>query len=352
MAESQEKTEAPTGKRLSEFQKRGEIPKSPELAFAMSFMAGLYLLRWCLPEMAAKMIVFWRSTLLLIPRADVAAEETLFAAGKTLISMLTTFLASAGVLALVFGAVPSGIPRVALKFDLSRLNPINGLQRFWKPESLVELVKSLLKLSVIGWVLYSEAKSRLDFMLSMSSFSTRDIASSILDALYAVAWKAAALMLVFGAVDLAYKWWRLTKMQKMTKQEVTDERKDQDGNPLIKGKIKRLQRQMSRRSRLTAVATASVVIVNPTHFAVALKYDRGTMASPEVVAKGMDMMALKIIEIAKENRVPVHRNVPLARSLYRLAEPGQNIPVALYKAVAEVFAWVYSENRRWKTRGS
>ena len=157
-------------------------------------------------------------------------------------------------------------------------------------------------------------------------------------------------MLVFGALDLAYKWWRLKQMQKMSKQEVIDEHKDQDGNPLIKGKIKRLQRQMSRRSRLAAVATASVVVVNPTHFAVALKYDRGSMASPEVVAKGMDLMALKIIEIAKANRVPVRRNIPLARSLYRLAEPGQNIPVALYKAVAEVFAWVYAENRRWKTR--
>ena len=111
-----------------------------------------------------------------------------------------------------------------------------------------------------------------------------------------------------------------------------------------------LQRQMSRRTRLASVATASVVVVNPTHFAVALKYDRDSMASPEVVAKGMDLMALKIIEIAKANRVPVHRNIPLARSLYKLAEPGQCIPAALYKAVAEVFAWVYAENRRWNTR--
>ena len=350
MAESQEKTESPTGKRLSEFQKRGEIPKSPELAFAMSFMAGLYLLNLYLPGMAAKMMAFWKSTLLLIPRADTVAEETLFEAGRTLASMLTAFMTSAGVLALVFGAIPSGIPRVALKFDLSRINPLNGFKRLWKPESVVELVKSLSKLSVIGWVLYSEAKSRLDALLTLNSFSTQDIGVGIMGAIYAMAWKAAELMLVFGALDLAYKWWRLKQMQKMSKQEVIDEHKDQDGNPLIKGKIKRLQRQMSRRSRLAAVATASVVVVNPTHFAVALKYDRGSMASPEVVAKGMDLMALKIIEIAKANRVPVRRNIPLARSLYRLAEPGQNIPVALYKAVAEVFAWVYAENRRWKTR--
>jgi flagellar biosynthesis protein FlhB len=350
MAESQEKTEAPTSKRLFEHKKRGEIPKSPELAFAMSFMAGLYLLNWCLPAMAEKTTLFWKDTLMLIPRANFDAEETIFAAGKTLFSVLAVFMSSAAVLALVFGAIPSGIPRVEVKFDIKRLNPIDGLKRFWRPESLVELVKNLLKLCVIGWVLYSEVKDKWQFMLNLSVVSTAQIAAGIMSALYALAWKAAAVMLVFGAADLAYRWWRLRKMQKMTKQEVTQERKDQDGNPLIKGKIKALQRQMSRRTRLTAVATANVVVVNPTHFAVALKYDRASMASPEVVAKGMDLMALKIIELAKANRVPIHHNVPLARSLYRLAEPGQSIPAALYKAVAEVFAWVYAENRRWNSR--
>lgn len=350
MADSQEKTEAPTGKRLSEFKKRGEIPKSPELTFALSFMAGLYILNWAVPEMVAKLCLFWKDTLLLIPRADVMTETTMFSAGRTFISVIYPFLTAAAALALVFGAIPSGIPTVALKFDLSRINPISGLKRFWKPESLVELVKSLLKLSVIGWVLYSEIMAKQELIFSMSSFSAVGVAAGIMGLLYTLAWKAAVVGLVFGAADLAFKWWRLRKMQKMTKQEVTEERKNQDGNPLIKGKIKSLQRQMSRRTRISAVAKASVVIVNPTHFAVALKYDRATMSSPEVVAKGMDLMALKIIEVARENRVPVHRNIPLARSLYKLAEPGQSIPAALYKAVAEVFAWVYAENRRWKER--
>lgn len=350
MADSQEKTEEPTGKRLSEFKKRGEIPKSPELTFALSFMAGLYLLNWAVPEMVSKLCLFWKDTLLLIPRADAVGETTMFSAGRTFISLLYPFLAAAAALALVFGAIPSGIPFVTPKLDLSRMNPVEGLKRFWRPESLVELVKSLLKLCVIGWVLYSEVMAKEELIFSMTSFSAADVAAGIMGLLYALAWKAAVVGVVFGAADLAYKWWRLRKMQKMTKQEVTEERKNQDGNPLIKGKIKALQRQMSRRTRISAVAKASVVIVNPTHFAVALKYDRASMASPEVVAKGMDLMALKIIEIARENRVPVHKNIPLARSLYNLAEPGQSIPAALYKAVAEVFAWVYAENRRWNNR--
>jgi len=346
MSQSQEKTEQPTGKRLGEHKKRGEIPKSPELAFAMSFMAGLYLLNWILPEAAGRLCDFWKSTLLLIPRSDGAADSLLFAAGGVFLSALWPFWAAAAALALVFGAIPSGIPRVELKLHPDRLNPVNGIKRFWRPESLVELVKNLLKLTVLGWVLYSEVRSREEFIFSIMTFPVGHIARAILGLLYALAWKAAAILLVFGAADLAYSWWRLKQKQKMTKQEVTQERKDQDGSPLVKGKIRTLQRQMSRRNRLAAVAKASVVVVNPTHFAVALKYDRATMASPEVVAKGMDLMALKMIEIARENKVPVHRNVPLARMLYKVAEPGQSIPAELYKAVAEVFAWVYAESRR------
>ena len=346
MAEAQERTENPTGRRLSEFRKRGEIPKSPELAFAMSFMAAVYLLGWALPASGEKLLVFWRGTLLALPRGGPPPGELLTGAALTFAGALWPFLAAAAVLALLFGAIPSGIPRVELKLDLGRLNPAGGLGRLWRPESLVELIKNLAKLCVLLWVLYSEVRAREEFLFSMLSFSPADITAGLLRLLRGLAWKAAAVSLVFGAIDLAYRWRKLTGAQKMTKLEVTQERKDMDGSPLVKGKIRAMQRQLSRRNRLAAVPKASVVVVNPTHFAVALRYERATMGSPEVVAKGMDLLALKIIEIAKANGVPVRRDVPLARALYRLAEPGESIPAELYKAVAEVFAWVYAENRR------
>lgn len=346
MAESQERTENPTGKRLSEFQKRGEIPKSPELAFAMSFMAAVYLLGWALPSAGEKLLRFWKDSLLTLPAGGPPPGELLRGAALTFAGALWPFLAAAAVLGLVFGAIPSGIPRVELKLDFTRLNPAGGLGRLWRPESLVELVKSLAKLCVILWVLYSEVRAREEFLFSMASFSPGGVTAGLLQLLGGLAWKAAAVTLLFGAMDLAYRWWRLTKAQKMTKQEVTQERKDMDGSPIVKGKIRTMQRQMARRNRLSAVPKASVVVVNPTHFAVALRYDRGAMASPEVVAKGMDLMALKIIEIARASGVPVRRDVPLARALYRMAEPGDSVPAELYKAVAEVFAWVYAESRR------
>lgn len=350
MAEAQERTEDPTGKREGEFKKRGDIPKSPELSFALSFMAGLCLLGTFLPQMAGKLASFWRDIFAMMARPETDPWTVLTSASIVFLSATGPFLGASAGLALVFGAVPSGIPMVELKLDFSRLDPVGGFGRLWKPEMAVELLKSFLKLGVIGWALWAEMRNDWEGLLAMTAYSPADIAGGMLKALSGLAWKAAVISLAFGALDLVYKTRLLKKRMKMTKEEVKEERKQLDGNPLIKGKIKAMMRQMSRRTRLAAVAQASVVVVNPTHFAVALKYERGKMLSPEVVAKGMDLMALKIIEVARENKVPVHQNIPLARALYPIVQPGQPIPPAFYKAVAEVFAWVYAEKRRWKNR--
>lgn len=348
MSGGQERTEAPSNRRKNDFRKRGEIPKSPELSFALSFAAGLYLLGWALPGVVAGVTEFWRNSFGLFSARAFEPEALLRSAGGVMASSLLPFFGAMGGLALAFGAVPSGIPSVELKFDLSRLSPAAGFSRLWRPDTAVELAKNLLKIAVLGWVLYSDLRDRLEELAGLAYLPTGPAAAAVMGALGGAARKAAAVLLAFGAADLAWKTFSLKKRMKMTKEEVKEERKSEDGNPLIKGKIRTLMRQMSRRTRLAAVAKASVVVVNPTHYAVALKYERGKMASPEVVAKGLDLMALKIIEIARANGVPVHRNVPLARALYRMGTPGQAIPPSFYKAVAEVFAWVYAQKRGWK----
>ena len=320
MAEGQERTEDPTGKREGEFKKRGDIPKSPELSFALSFMAGLCLLATFLPQMAGRLASFWRDIFAMLAHPEVDPWTVITATGTVFVAVTGPFLGASAGLALVFGAIPSGIPTVELKMDFTRLDPVGGLARLWKPEMAVELLKSFLKLGIIGWALWSEMRNDWESLLAMTNYSPADIALGILQALSRLAWKAAAISLAFGALDLVYKMWLLKKRMKMTKEEVKEERKTMDGNPLIKGKIKAMMRQMSRRTRLSAVAKASVVVVNPTHYAVALKYERGKMLSPEVVAKGMDLMALKIIEVARENKVPVHQNIPLARALFNSNE--------------------------------
>lgn len=351
MADLQERTEEPSGKRREDFRKRGEIAKSPDFSFALTFLAGLWILGACLPGMHAELTTYWKGSIAAIARPDGAQERAMYAAGLAFFRMLAPFFAASALAAVVFNAIPSGIPRVMPKFDMTRLNPAIGLKRLWRPDSLVELGKSVLKLVAVSWIVWGEFTGRADELAGLVFAPPDRIAAGILSLLSGLAWKTALAGLVFGAADLGWKLRQYKKRIKMTKEEVKEEHKSMDGNPLIKGRIRQLMRRYSGRKRLRAVAKASVVVVNPTHYAVALRYDRADMGAPEVVAKGLDLMALKIIEIAKANKVPVHRNPPLARSLYRLAEPGDCIPPALYKAVAEVFAWVYAENRRLKARG-
>ncbi len=351
MAEAQERTEEPSGKRKEDFRKRGQIAKSPDLTFALSFLAGLWLLGVFLPGMNAELTLYWKEAIAGIARPDGAHQQAMYAAGRAFLAILLPFFAALAAAAVVFNAIPSGIPRVELKFDLNRLNPAEGIKRLWRPDSVVELGKSFLKLAVVTWLVWGEFNSRADEIAALAVVGPAQIAVGTLKLLSGLAWKTALAGLVFGAADLGYRIWQHRKRIKMTKEEVKEERKSMDGNPLVKGRIRQLMRRYSGRKRLAGVPKADVVIVNPTHYAVALRYDRAKRGAPEVVAKGLDLMALKIIEIAKASGVPVHRNPPLARSLYRLAEPGDCIPPALYKAVAEVFAWVYAESRRKKRGG-
>lgn len=228
-----------------------------------------------------------------------------------------------------------------LKPKLSRISPVSGFRRMFSGKSLAELIKAIIKTTVVVLVLYTEIRSDIVSLAALPAASVADMIRWIASTAYGVAIKIAVIMAAFGAADYLYQWWEYEKSIRMTKQEVKDEYKRQEGDPQIKGKIKEVQRKMATMRMMNMVPKADVVVRNPTHYAVALKYDPQKDSAPVVVAKGKDHVALKIIEIAEKHGVYVTENRPLARGLYQAVEINQRIPEEFYKAVADIIAFLY-----------
>lgn len=228
-----------------------------------------------------------------------------------------------------------------LEVNFSKLNFISGFSRLFNKDALVEIIKSLVKLFIIGWIAYQVMRDELQNITVLAESDVHGILAYTGHVAFKIVTHTCGIMIVIAVLDMAYVKWRYIENLKMTKQEVKDESKDMEGNPQIKGKIRQLQFQAARRRLTTIIPTADVVITNPTHFAVALKYDRSKMAAPMVIAKGADEMALAIKEMAREHKVTLVENRFLARELYEQVAENQEIPEALYAAVAEVLAYVY-----------
>ena len=231
-----------------------------------------------------------------------------------------------------------------LKVDFNKLNPLNGFGRLFNKDALVEMLKSLLKLSVVAWIAYGVVRDEMQNITFLAEADIQTIFSFVGHIAFKIVTHTCGIMIVLGLIDMLYVKWRYIENLKMTKQEVKDEHKESDGNPEIKGKIKRMQFQMARRRLIKIVPLADVIITNPTHFAVALKYDRQKMAAPVVLAKGMDIMAEAIKKIGREHSITLVENRFLARELYDQVKENEPIPEALYAAVAEVLAYVYRLN--------
>jgi flagellar biosynthetic protein FlhB len=229
-----------------------------------------------------------------------------------------------------------------LKVQGSRINPLSGFKRMFSMRSVVELVKSIIKIAIVGWVAYSYLKSKADQVITLMSMDLTDTLIFIGDAAFSVALRICVAMVLLGLLDYIYQKYDYEKNLRMTKQEVKDEFKQTEGNPEIKGKIKQKQRQMSMRRMMQEIPKADVVITNPTHFAVAIKYDIEKASAPFVIAKGQDYIALRIKQIALENKVQIVENKPLARTLFSTVDIGEVIPPELYQAVAEILAFVYN----------
>jgi flagellar biosynthetic protein FlhB len=227
-----------------------------------------------------------------------------------------------------------------LSLDINKLNPLNGFGRLFNKTALVEIIKSFLKLLVIGWIAYRVLADEVQNITLLAEADMVTIVSYMGHVAFKIVVHACGIMLIISILDLMYVKWQYTDNLKMTKQEVKDENKEQE-NPEIKGQIKKMQFQTARRRMTKIIPTADVVITNPTHFAVALKYDRQRMIAPVVLAKGADIMAQAIKKIARENKVVLVENRFLARELYEQVDENEAIPESLYAAVAEVLAYVY-----------
>ena len=228
-----------------------------------------------------------------------------------------------------------------ITFDLNKLNPLKGVSKLFNKDALVEIVKSMLKILVIGWIAYRVMQDEMQNITVLAESDINGILSYTGHVAFKIVTHTCGIMLLLAILDLAYVKWRYTDNLKMTKQEVKDEHKESEGNPEVKGKIKKLQYQAARRRLVKIIPTADVVITNPTHYAVAVKYERNRMMAPLVIAKGVDEMALAIRELAKEHKVALVENRPLARELFEQVPENHEIPETLYASVAEVLAYVY-----------
>ncbi|WP_161865587.1 MULTISPECIES: flagellar biosynthesis protein FlhB [Pseudomonas] len=349
MAESEsgaDKSEEPTGKRLEESRKKGQIARSKELNTLAVTLTGTVALIIFGAYMGNVLMDIMRGNFSL-PREVLMSERSmalyLLASGKEALLAVQPFLIAL-LIASIAGPIALGgwlFSAEALQPKASRMNPLAGLKRMFSVQALVELVKALAKFLVILAVALVVLAVDQDDLLAIAN---EPVEPAILHSLRVVGWSAFWLscgLILIAAVDVPFQLWSHKQKLMMTKQEVRDEYKDTEGKPEVKGRIRQLQREMAERRMMQAVPQADVVITNPTHFAVALKYDPEKGGAPMLLAKGGDFLALKIREIAQEHQVMVLESPALARAVYYSTELDQEIPAGLYLAVAQVLAYVY-----------
>ncbi|MEZ5989362.1 MAG: flagellar type III secretion system protein FlhB [Planctomycetota bacterium] len=224
--------------------------------------------------------------------------------------------------------------------DLAKLNPLAGLQRIFSLKGLVRALVALAKFALLGLTLWFNVGDRLPLLFDLQNMPVEVAVPVVADLALDILWWIAVPLLLIGIIDLLYQRWDHTRSLRMSKQEVKDESKNEEGDPEIRARIRRAQRELATRRMMDEVPKADVVVTNPTHYSVALRYERGAMAAPRVVAKGVDEVALRIREVAREHEVPIWEEPPLARSLYAACDLDDEIPAELYQAVATVLAQV------------
>jgi len=344
---SGERTESPSAKRRADFRKKGQVAQSREVQTAAMFTLLLLFWMFYAPVFWSKLrdmlAAVWQVSgeYAVTPSSLMQLALHLFA-GLALILVplfLTALLVGFFSTFLQIGWLFTTEPLIP---DLSKLDPIKGMTRLFSKRSLVEVIKSLLKVGLIGWVAYKTVLGEFDQALVLTDMPVDSTILYLAKTSALVMAKVAAIMIALAILDYGFVRWEMEEKMKMTKQEQKEEMKETEGDPHIKSKIRSIQQQMARKRMMAAVPTADVVITNPTHIAVAIKYEAGTMEAPVVLAKGQELVAEKIREIAREHRIPLVENPPVARLLHSKVEVGQTIPEELFKAVAEILAYVYS----------
>ncbi|MCD9087169.1 flagellar biosynthesis protein FlhB [Stenotrophomonas sp. SY1] len=348
-----EKTELPTEKRLRDAREQGNLPRSRELATAAVFAAAVLAMYAMSASMGAGALAWMKAALAPEP-AMLKNHDALFGhAGWLLLKLMLAFtplllvcLAAGFIAPVVMGGLR--FSNKALMPDFKRLSPMSGLKRLYGAEAVAELVKSLLRVAFVGVAAGLCIWHSMDALRGLLHQPLESAISHGLGFTLKLLLATAGAMTLLAAIDAPYQRWNWMRKLKMTREELRRELKESEGSPEVKGRIRQMQMQLSQRRMMEAVPSADVVVVNPTHYAVALKYEGGRMNAPTVVARGVDEVALRIRQVADGNKVAIISAPPLARALYRESQLGKEIPVRLYSAVAQVLSYVY-QLRQWRT---
>jgi flagellar biosynthetic protein FlhB len=353
-----ERTEKATPKRRHEARNEGQIAKSQDFNSAVMLAIGLFLIYLYMPSINNKLRFATIDTLSNLDPNKISMENFFgFLAPHIylLFDILTPILLILLVCGVILNYVQIGplFSTKAIKPKFNRLSPmemIKAFKKFFNLKSLVELLKSLIKMVIVAGVAYSVIDSRKEEIITLLGADLQLSLATISNIIFEMILKMCLVMLVLGIIDKKYQTYEFEKSIKMTKEQVKDERKNAEGDPKIKAKIRSVQMKFAMQRMMGAIPTADVIITNPTHYAVALRYDTGIAPAPQVVAKGVDFIAFKIKEIAKNNNIPIVENKPLARTLYKIVPLDGLIPAELYVAVAEVLAYVFKTNNKGKVR--
>ncbi len=356
--EGGEKTEPATAKKLRDARNEGQVSKSQELNHALSLVALFVIMKVSISFIGERLMGSFALIYNKIPELidESAGGMSVFVASTLIRNVMVTILISmAPFLAAGFViAVLSNILQIKwkvttkpMKPKFSKINPLSGFKRIFSKDSLFELLKSIVKIIVIIYVAYTSIKDHQNELFLLYDIPLLQVVLLVGTIVIDTGLKIALVYIFIGLIDFVYQKHKFKEDMKMTKQEVKDEYKNTEGNPEIKGRQRSKMREASQRRMMQSLPSADVVITNPTHYAVAIKYDAQKYSAPVVVAKGENFLAQKIKEVAKEHRIEIVENKPLARMLYANVDVGQEVPPELYQAVAEVLAFVYSlkENR-------
>lgn len=349
----EEKTEEPTPKKRQEVKEKGEVAKSKELPSVTVLLAALISLSLFGSFMYNHIQIIMKGAFSFPDIHNFEIPELLKFAQNIIgrfIILLSPLFAAIFITAILSNIMQVGfiVSGESITPKLSKIDPIKGFGRLFSKQSFMELIKSLLKLTIVGGIAFLTIKGEMKNFALLGEMEINSIFIYILKIFFKIFIRCSLAMIILVIIDYAFQKWEFENRIKMTKQEVKDEFKKSEGDPLIKSRIRSIQMEMARKRMMRNVPEADVVITNPTHLAIALKYDSSTMIAPKVVAKGSRKIAQKIKDVALEHKIPILENKELARNLYPLVEVDQEIPPAFYQTVAEVLAYIYRLKSNYK----
>jgi flagellar biosynthesis protein FlhB len=355
MGGGEERTEAATPRKRGEARKRGQVAKSSDLNSIVVLLGLLFALSSVGGASAHTVSMYFHQIFSHLDTARLSSADVMQLGGQAFMVLFRAvgpLMVTAMLIGILVNLAQVGPlwATEALKPDFNRLNPLVGAQRFVSPHSLMDLAKSCFKIGLISYIAFITLRSNYPRLAMMNRLDLSAGIALIGEVVFQMAFRIVTAMLVLAALDYAFQRYQHEKRLKMTKDEVKQEYKQLEGSPQLKARIRARQKEIAKKRMMAEIPTADVVVTNPTHFAVALKYDPQKGGAPLVVAKGADWLAQKIRELAQESDVPIVVNPPLARALYKQVEVGKEIPSELYGAVAEVLAFVYQINQRRRER--